>query len=206
MPSDAAYCVFNNPRRISMTKRLNVIGKKACVPVIVSLLSLSAPAIAEERACTGTIGPITLDNIVVPDGANCVLKGTTAKGNIVVGTGATLSATRISVNGNVQAEGAISVAIVGRSSIGGSVQIVQGEAATLDRTRINGDVLLDSNRGALSVTYNSMGGNLQVFQNTGGAGISYNVMNGNLQCKENNPAPTGVGNRAPSKEDQCANL
>jgi hypothetical protein len=36
--------------------------------------------------------------------------------------------------------------------------------------------------------------------------VMTNRMNGNLQCKENIPARPGSGNRAASKEDQCARL
>ena len=131
----------------------------------VELRLATAPAAAEERQCTGRLGAVYLDNIFVPDGASCTLDGTRAKGNIVVGTGAALSARSVSVNGNLQAEGAHSVRVHGRSTFGGSVQIVQG-----------------------------------------GTTLRRNQMKGNLQCRENIPAPTGGGNRAASKEDQCARL
>ncbi|MFN0318117.1 MAG: hypothetical protein ACKVQA_24075 [Burkholderiales bacterium] len=195
-----------NERRNSMFSQLRIAKRGGFVPVLASLLSLGTPAFAEETVCRGTFGAVTLDNIFVPDGAFCTLTGTTAKGNIVVGTGSTLSATRVSVNGNVQAEGARSVSVLGGSSVGGSVQIVQGGAAVLDWARINGDVLLDSNNGPLSATRLAIGGNLQAFENSGGVKISNNVMKGNLQCKANTPAPTGGGNRAQQKEDQCERL
>ncbi len=168
--------------------------------------SLATSAAAEETQCTGSIGAVTLDNIFVPDGATCQLDGTIAKGSIVVGTSATLIAHRVSVNGNVQAEGANRVELKGRSSVGGSVQIVQGYAASVENTRINGDLYYDTNRAPLSAVGNNIGGNLQAFQNTGGVAISNNFIKGNLQCKENVPAPTGGGNRASSKEDQCSRL
>lgn len=165
-----------------------------------------APAHAEERVCTGAIGAISLDNIFVPDGAYCSLTGTRAKGNIVVGTGATLQASSIKVNGNVQAEGATLVKIGGRSSVGGSVQIVQGRSANVSKALITGSLQLESNDGSVVANDNRIGSDLQAFQNTGGVRLNRNVIDGNLQCKQNNPAPTGSGNRAASKEDQCANL
>jgi hypothetical protein len=173
---------------------------------VLFVAGLATPATAEEIQCTGSIGATTLDNIFVPDGATCQLDGTIAKGSIVVGTSSTLIANRVSVNGNVQAEGANNVVLKGRSSVGGSVQIVQGYAASVEHTRINGDLYYDTNRAPLKAANNNVGGNLQVFQNTGGAEISNNFIKGNLQCKENTPAPTGGGNRASSKEDQCARL
>jgi hypothetical protein len=47
---------------------------------------------------------------------------------------------------------------------------------------------------------------MQVFQNTGGVRLLNNRIAENLQCKENDPPPTGSGNIAGDKEDQCAGL
>jgi len=170
------------------------------------LAAASFGAAAEEYRCTGAVGAVSLDNIFVPDGASCVLNRTRAKGSIVVGTGARLLATSVSVGGNLQAEGAADVTVGGFSTFGGSVQIVQGGSASLSRARINGDILFDDNRAPLLASGNTVGGSLQAFRNLGGVTLTGNRMNGNLQCKENNPAPTGGGNRAASKEDQCERL
>ncbi len=163
-------------------------------------------AAAEEFVCTGYVGAVALDNVFVPDGASCTLDRTRLNGSIVVGTGSTLVATSVSVNGNIQAEGANSVSVAGRSMIGGSVQIVQGGSAGVRGARINGDILFDDNNGPIDAASNRVGGSLQAFRNTGGVRLVRNTMNGNLQCKENTPAPTGSGNVSPSKEDQCARL
>lgn len=173
---------------------------------MVALFGASSLSHAEETQCRGSIGATTLDNVFVPDGAFCTLMATTIKGNIVVGTGSTLNATRISVGGNVQAEGATRVRVGGNSSINGSVQVVQGGSMSIDRSRVNGDILADSNDLPVAITRNTVGGNVQAFQNTGGTQVGNNIINGNLQCKENAPSPTGGGNRAALKEDQCANL
>lgn len=173
---------------------------------LAALTLVALPAQAEEFVCTGTVGAVSKVNIFVPDGASCVLNRTRAQGNIVVGTGATLTATSVAVVGNLQAEGAAEIVVGGRSTFGGSVQIVQGGSATIAKARINGDLLFDENSGPVSASANTVGGSLQAFQNTGGVTLLNNRMNGNLQCKENMPAPTGGGNRAPSKEDQCARL
>lgn len=164
------------------------------------------PVLAEEYVCTGAVGAVSLDNVFVPDGASCLLDRTRTKGSVVVGRGATLQANSVSINGNLQAEGAFSVVVGGYSTVGGSVQLVQGGSAAITRARISGDLLFDENRGAIAASANTIGGSLQAFQNTGGASFVNNRMNGNMQCKENVPAPTGRGNRSPSKEDQCAGL
>lgn len=166
----------------------------------------SAPAMAEEFSCNGAVGAVSLDNVFVPDGATCVLDRTRMNGSVVVGRGATLRARSVSINGNLQAEGAAFVGLGGYSTVGGSVQIVQGGSASIERARIKGDVQFESNTGPLAANGNAIGGSLQAFQNMGGATFNNNRMNGNMQCKENIPAPTGGGNVSPSKEDQCARL
>jgi hypothetical protein len=164
------------------------------------------PAYAEETTCRGTLGAVTVDNLRVPQGGSCTLKGTRVEGTVKVENRATLRASNIAVKGNIQAEGAANV-VVSNSTVGGSVQIVQGGAASIDGTRINGDILFDSNSKKLAAGRNFVGGNIQAFQNTGGVAISRNTVDGNLQCKANKPAPTGGGNIVyGSKEDQCARL
>jgi hypothetical protein len=174
--------------------------------VVMAGVLASAPAMAEEFSCTGAVGAVALDNLFVPDGATCVLDRTRMNGSVVVGRGATLRATSVSVNGNLQAEGAAFVGVAGYSTIGGSVQIVQGGGASIERARVNGDVQFESNNSAIAANSNIIGGSLQAFQNIGGLAFNNNRMNGNMQCKENTPPPTGSGNRSPSKEDQCARL
>lgn len=174
--------------------------------VLVAGLVFSSPVLAEERICTGHIGAIALDNVFVPDGRSCVLAQTRLNGNVVVGTGATLTAQSVTINGSVQAEGARAVTIQGRSLIGGSVQVVQGYAASVSAATVGGTILVDENTGPVSVARNRVGGDIQLFANQGGVAVVENRINGNLQCKENSPPPTGYGNRAASKEDQCAAL
>lgn len=95
----------------------------------IMLLGASSVARAETTVCSGTIGTKSLDNIVVQDGATCVLKGTQLKGTIYVQTRATLSANRVRVNGNIQAENASAVNVNPGSVIGGNIQIKQGQKA-----------------------------------------------------------------------------
>jgi hypothetical protein len=61
--------------------------------------------------------------------------------------------------------------------------------------------------GPVSATGNQVRGNIQVLFNRGGVALNGNVTNtGVMQCKENLPAPTGGGNVAAAKEDQCVGL
>lgn len=185
----------------SWTHRLIAVGLALWLAV-----GTAAVARADDTLCRGTLGAVSVDNLKVPDKAKCTLNGTRVKGNIIVGTGATLTAKSVTVDGNLQAEGAQSVTVSGNTTVGGSVQIKQGGSASLSGLRINGDLQLESNRGRLTATSNRIGGNLQVFQNTGGVKLTNNQIAENMQCKENKPAPTGSGNTAGDKEDQCSGL
>jgi hypothetical protein len=182
----------------------------AVVFASVFALTLVAPAaLAEERVCRGTIGATTVDNLRVPQGATCTLNGTTVKGTVKVGSGAKLYAEGIRVIGNVQSEGFKVVSLRSGSRVGGSVQLENGQSGGLGRvisTRINGDLQFFSNEARMVARNNTILGNLQAVSNTGGLVIENNTIAENLQCKQNNPPPTGGGNTAGDKEDQCARL
>jgi hypothetical protein len=182
--------------------------KKLIVVSATLVATLTAPlaATAEETTCRGTIRSRTVDNLRVPQGASCTLRGTKVKGTIKVERGARLRASRVRVIGNVQGENASRV-VLRNSRVGGSVQIVQGRAARVLSSSVRGDVLFDEQRRRLTANDNKIGGNLQAFQNTGGLRIFRNSIDGNLQCKENNPPPIGGGNVVQgNKEDQCKRL
>jgi hypothetical protein len=162
------------------------LGFMAVVLALATAAVTAAPALAEERTCRGTLNGITVDNLRVPQGATCTLRGTKVQGTVKVERGATLYASSIRVIGNVQAEGAARVNVVS-SRVGGSIQIVQGRHSKVDRNAVKQDVQYFSNRGSVSITGNRI--------------------NGNLQCKSNVPAPTGGGNIVQgNKQDQCARL
>jgi hypothetical protein len=185
-------------------RRLSALALTALAATAMTGLSAS-PALAEERTCRGSLGAITVDNLRVPSGATCTLNGTFVKGTVLVQTSATLRASNIRVVGNVQAEGANQVTVTG-SRIGGSVQIKQGGGATLLRNTVNADIQYDEMRRLLRTNGNVVGGNVQIVKNFGGVEVNNNRIDGALQCKENSPAPTGSGNTASSKEDQCSRL
>jgi DUF4097 and DUF4098 domain-containing protein YvlB len=167
----------------------------------------ATPAAAEERLCRSSLGKVTVDNLKVPQNATCRLDGTRVKGSIVVETGATLVASKVVVIGNVQAEGAKAVTVRRASRVGGSVQVKQGGAATIESSTVDGSIQLEQNGRPMKVAGNTVGADVQAFQNNGGVTIEANVVDGNLQCKENTPAPVGGGNTVQgSKEDQCRKL
>jgi hypothetical protein len=181
-----------------------------CTAVAFAVLgtaALPAVASAEETDCVGAMGPATVDNLRVPDGATCELDGTIVEGTIKVETDATLDARFVRVVGNVQGENAERVRLTS-SEVGGQFQVKQGGGAEVTESRITGDVQLDQNDGSLQrVADNDVNGSVQVMENVGGVEISRNIIDGNLQCKENEPPPTGGGNEVQGNaEDQCEAL
>ncbi len=183
--------------------RVSVLLVAALAAIGLSFV-LAPSALADDYQCIGAVGAVTKDTVVVPDGATCTLTGTIAEGDIKVGTGSTLNANGVKVNGNVQAEGATLVEVYGSSTVGGSIQVKQGGGVYVDQVYVTGDIQFNSNQAAANASRNTVGGNIQVFTNTGGASITDNTIDGNLQCNENVPAPTGARNQAASLEDQCA--
>lgn len=157
--------------------------------------------------CDGLrLGALRLDSVFVPAGARCVLEGTQLVGSITVGAGASLAASSVRVNGNLQADGALVTELTGDSRITGSVQIKQGGTATVVGARIGGDLQFDTMAGPLSASGNVVGGNVQAHDNRGGVALVANVIEGALQCQGNAPAPTGGGNAASARDGQCRSI
>src|SRR4051812_42107029 len=67
-------CGRNEISKIIMALAGAVLGTS------VGEMANAASALAEEHACRGTLGAVTLDNVRVPQGATCTLKGTRVKG------------------------------------------------------------------------------------------------------------------------------
>jgi hypothetical protein len=167
------------------------------------------PALAG-RTCQGSLGRITIDDtLLVPQNDECTLNGTRVKGSIKLQTNATLKASNVDVDGNIQTieDNVRKVDVFDNSTVGGSIQIIQSGAADIRDVKIVGDLQLESNKNLLNTERNIIGGNLQAFQNTGGVAVSNNSINGNLQCKENVPVPPGGNNVVDGNmEDQCRNF
>lgn len=183
----------------------NRIGLTALTLGLAASLLGPVAAHAEETVCNGALGPVAVDNVVVPSGATCTMFGTQLNGTLKVLTNARLDAQEIRVNGNIQAEGHRDLA-VRRSTVGGSVQLKVGGPSTISDTVINGDLQFEANRRTSTASGNRIGSNLQAVANRGGVVLTNNRIRQNLQCKENVPPPSGGGNTAGSKEDQCAAL
>ncbi len=197
----------------------------ATLAYLATNLVLPAASRAADTICTGAIGAVTVDNLIVPDNATCTLNKTRVNGGVELGLNSSLTARGVAIVGNVQGDAARTVTITQagpltsptRSQIGGNVELQnnsgvvtinagtqvggdielkKGVAATINATSgIAGDVIIEEHTGLLKINTNSVRGSVQINKNTGGAQIKSNAISGNLQCQDNLPAPTGSLNR-----------
>ena len=150
-----------------------------------------------------------MDNLRVPQGASCTLNGTRVEGTVKVERNARLTANGIRVKGNVQSEGFKNILLRRASVVVGSVQLETGirdGSGRVLNTRVNGDLTYHAHKSCMMPRGNAILAIFQTNQNTGGLVIENNRISENLQCQSNNPRPTGGGNTAGDKEDQCARL
>lgn len=110
------------------------------------------------------------------------------------------------VGGNVQIEEAGASLTTFDSRVTGNVQISKAERADITRLLVDGDILFTENRGALRSEGATVGGNMQIEKNQGGVTLLGNRIAQVLECKDNLPAPTGSGNVAAEKKEQCRAL
>ncbi|MBL8218923.1 MAG: hypothetical protein JNL62_06825 [Bryobacterales bacterium] len=174
------------------------------------LLAIPAAMYGEDTNCNGILGGAH-DNVIVSENAVCELRNARLNGSVYVKRSGALTITgRTYINGNVISEdGGRFVRITGQSvRVGGNVQIKYNyeTSAIQPGATISGSLQYVENTGALFVTRVFIGSDMQLFKNTGGAVLVENTIRQNMQCKENTPAPTGGGNMAGNKEDQCSGL
>jgi len=165
---------------------------------------------AEDTQCYGVLTG-SHDNVIVPSGAVRTLRNASLNGSVYVQrNGAITIAGPTFINGNVISEdGGRYVRINGSNvRVGGNVQVKYNyeTSAIQPGTTIQGSLQYVENPGTLFLTGAFIGSDLQPFKNTGGATLTDNTIRQNMQRKENVPAPTGSGNVAGSKEDQCSGL
>ena len=188
---------------------------------------VGAPAAhADDYQCVGRAGPITVDNVVVPSGAQCVLDGTQVLGNVKTEPGGDLSMGGANVHGNVQVTsgstaGAVSSTIGGdyqcdgcfilvliESSVGGSVQVTGAEShAVIFASSVAGDVeIVDSGpaEGFFAIATTIIGGNMKYEKNAGSIEILANTIGGELQILENDVVGIGFPERGRFVDNQVA--
>lgn len=152
-----------------------------------------------------TLGAHTYANVVVPNGARCVMLGTRVVGNLSIRAGASLDASNAEIDGNLEGLEAAGVHVAG-GRVGGNVLLDKGSALSLGGTPVGGNLQLKENSGAINLQDLNVNSNVQIEGNSSRVSVNRIKVGGSLQCKDNYVAPTGSGNQAKSKEGQCQSL
>ncbi len=164
--------------------------------------------------CDGAPSFYSFDNVYVRYGDACELDGKKVYGSVYVEEGGSLFAYDTHVVGNIQSYGATGIE-VSACTIEGNVQIKathceMEQVASIKDSEIYGNLQVEENYCAFSVSGNTVHGDLQFFKNYAESDhtIYKNAIKQNLQCKESSPYPIQGGeNRVyGNAEDQCYEL
>jgi hypothetical protein len=173
----------------------------AIIALGLAIIFVAIPAAHADNntSCTGLLQGVINGNVVVPDGATCLLDSTTVSGNVLVGKGASLSVGvfgSVTISGNLKADQCASVSITPvpgpyAVSIGGNVAIrsctgMSGFDVGQGSLTIGGNFLCQFNSAPCFAQRGSIGGNANVSRNSGGTSIvAGNQIDGNLLCSGN---------------------
>lgn len=89
---------------------------------ILIAVNVAPASYAQVVQCKGVLGKITVVSIHVPTNHQCVLKGTTVKGNVTVDRNARLLASDVTIQGNVLAKDALYLDLGSLSEVKGFIQ------------------------------------------------------------------------------------
>ena len=167
----------------------------------VALWGLPATSRAADTTCTGSLGPVLVDKVIVPSGTDCVLEGTQVRGDVVVKAQAGLFADRANIGGNLTTEPTASV-YLDSARVRGNVQLQRESAfgslfaelgnnvvckgcilSSINLTTIANDVRCDGCR-FQDVIATSIGGNLVIKGESEGSFMTGNHVEGNVEIAE----------------------
>lgn len=149
--------------------RTNYLARIAMTSLLAGVLVHAPVAMADETICDGVISGDTLGNVVVPSGAFCTLMD-------------------VEVDGNIKADGAVDVEIVG-GTIDGNVNIKHSTGMVdINGANIDGNLSITKSTLVSIIVENSqVGGNVSIKKN--GADIIFvrndNAIDGNLSVVDN---------------------
>lgn len=132
--------------------------------------------------------------------------GTIVQGDVQAKRRTAVRVENSTIRGNLHVEEFGAAIVAADSRVGGDVKVEKADRAALTRVSVAGDVKLGENGGALRAELLQVEGNMQVEKNRGGVVLLTNRIRQVLECKENAPAPTGSGNVAGDKLEQCRAL
>lgn len=154
-----------------------------------TLLGLAAPtAKADDTNCTGALTG-TFDNVVVPEGATCVLSNSLVRGNVKALPDSSLTSDSNIIRGNVEGDKADDIFIfstTGPSVVGGNIQAKEGDiGVAVCGTRLpNGNIQIEKFDASLGII---VGGQVPVpgVPACGAIGGGNVLEKGNIKVEEN---------------------
>jgi len=163
-----------------------------------ALWTLPAPSQAADTTCRSSLGQVTVDKVIVPSGADCVLRGTRVKGDVALAKTASLVAYGARIEGNIQSEPTAFVYLLSSTYVKGNVQLlpqsefgafvasIDGsidcrgcELSSVNQLAVRGEVRCDGCH-AGNVVATSIGSDLVVKDATLGSYLLGNYVAGNL--------------------------
>jgi uncharacterized repeat protein (TIGR03803 family) len=167
------------------------------------------------NACNGVYSGQFNGNITVSAGQTCEFtNGGSVNGNIHVLGGTLILQNNATVKGNVHVDGGGAFTLGPSLTISSNLFVDDLPAGAptnmICGVTVQGNLHFEENGTAVEIgsssgcAGNTVGGNLHVADNTAAVQIFNNTISNNLQCDNNNPVPTGAGNTAKKKQDQCS--
>ena len=171
--------------------------------------SRNETSLKDDFDCDDAPGVASFENVLVRDGASCVLDAVHIDGDVQVETGGSLDLSHSVVDGNVQSDDGLVIRLAA-NEIDGDIQVKttlpEGSVAILDN-KVDGNIQVEENETAVTISGNVVDGDLQFFENIAESphAIVDNTIDGDLQCKDNEPDPlSGGGNVVDGdRDDQC---
>ena len=217
-----------------MKRILLAAGVASAALVTAGLTAPAALAPAPNATCNGALPPGTYQNVTVPAQTFCTIDGSDIiTGDVTVATGAALVDLGAPIGGNLQADHAQEVFVVGGASVGGNLQltatssknsvcgvtvgndlVVQDGAASFiggigepcpAGAVIGGNLTVQNNTGGVAVETNFVAGNISVHDNTGGGDLADNSAGGSCQLFNDDPPIFGAGNSVPPGHQNTCN-
>jgi hypothetical protein len=152
---------------------------------------LMPAASANDFECIGTVGAITVNQIVVPAGKRCRLEGTRVTQNISIRTGSVLVTMGAWVGGNIQGDGAYMLRFL-NSDVAGNIQmkhtvgpIIIGDAACRVDPSSGADLQLEENYGNIAICNMTIREDLQLYKNSKRVRVFNTFVGENVQAYEN---------------------
>ena len=161
---------------------------------------MTSPARPAVVNCTGPMTGAIVSGISVPKGATCSLEAASVLGNLSVAKGGSLTMTNSVVGGNADCIGCNGSTLGNSTVLGNFSQVGATGGASLTSNFVTGNLsVLNSGPGTFTIGSNIVNGNLTFNNNRGASSVTFNTVGGIAMCMGNTPTASSSGNFAALK-------